>query len=731
MNQYVIKKKQINKFYKIIILLLLTVKVPIFCGAAERITIAIINPNNLTGDTNLNHWQLSIPALLENQLRDVGLVRILPYTSINYAVHELQLNPQRISQEQAIKIGEIVEARYVIYGTYLRHDDKWTLTEQLANVTAGVPSKVSIASSKNLFQVVLETEHNILLNLAIFPTKDQNHLISDTNISNQALEFWSRAYAGSWSGEALPEILSNLQGAVSDDPRFTIAQLGLAHALLLQGNTGRAFKLAKQLISDNPNLSEAHYVLGTIYMVEDLRDLAETEFLEAIRLCPDNIDCYSDLAQIYFSQSKSDEAVSYLKKAEELAPCDPSIHALLGCFYPSFFKNDLANTELQLAEHYDTGDDIELNHTLAVAYQHLNNASKAVEHYEKYIIEAKTMRMGPLFLEQDESALRYLKASLTTNFIPALKPRDYTSEQLRSMIRQMLTNDEYNLIVVPFESTPEIGLWADHLTGDATNSIDKAKLLFDGLTRHVNINQETHMQTAKETFRAWADPKAVISCQDYAYLYMAMARHLGLKAYYVLVTKDYSGRYVSHACVGVFINDRVLLVDPAYVWFGVPHKEYEIESDLRVVGLYMCEFSDDKKINIGLHLVQDWPLPHFLIAVKQAYKGQMKEAIETLNTGLKYDSTSWMALYAEAMIEMKKNDWNDVVQHLQSCVALDPDFPNIHYSLGKAFQIQGKLNEARVEYRKYLEQSENPEFADEARLAIASINEALSSASSR
>ena len=56
-----------------------------------------------------------------------------------------------------------------------------------------------------------------------------------------------------------------------------------------------------------------------------------------------------------------------------------------------------------------------------------------------------------------------------------------------------------------------------------------------------------------------------------------------MKAFYVHLEKDYSGDIVYHDCAAVFVGDKALLVDPAYQWFGAPHKEYVVLDDVQAI----------------------------------------------------------------------------------------------------------------------------------------------------
>ena len=145
-----------------------------------------------------------------------------------------------------------------------------------------------------------------------------------------------------------------------------------------------------------------------------------------------------------------------------------------------------------------------------------------------------------------------------------------------------LRRAEYKLVINPLASTPAMDRWAQELTRGATNDLDRARKIFDALARHLDTG-EAGTRTAQEVFAAWNDPAQSFCCQEYAKLYIALARAVGVKAFYVHLEKDYSGDIVYHDCAAVFIGDKALLVDPAYQWFGAPHKEYVVLDDVQAI----------------------------------------------------------------------------------------------------------------------------------------------------
>lgn len=68
-------------------------------------------------------------------------------------------------------------------------------------------------------------------------------------------------------------------------------------------------------------------------------------------------------------------------------------------------------------------------------------------------------------------------------------------------------------------------------------------------------------------------------CAEMAFLYIAMARSVGLKSNFVFVDKDCSGERVNHACAVVETERGLVFVDPAYRMYDVKHKKYLIWRD--------------------------------------------------------------------------------------------------------------------------------------------------------
>ncbi len=92
---------------------------------------------------------------------------------------------------------------------------------------------------------------------------------------------------------------------------------------------------------------------------------------------------------------------------------------------------------------------------------------------------------------------------------------------------------------------------------------------------------------------------------------------------------------------------------------------------------------------------------------------------------MKLDPDGWMALYTEGILAASNRRWDVADSYLQQCLKLDPEFPKLHYWLGNALYHEGKLADARDEYRKYLSGRTEDGAAEAARRSVIQINQEL------
>jgi tetratricopeptide (TPR) repeat protein len=687
----------------------------------NRLTIAILQPDCSDPGTNSGHWRYLIPEMVGNRLIKVKSLRVLPNSSLDYALRELNLAPQPdkpLRQDQVRKIGELIEARRVVWGDYHQDGNRWTLNVRVMNVASGRISSKCSASSTNWLQVVPDTAKKILAEIGI--AADNVGIETPNKISPEALEVMSRARALNEKLGSVAEIETNLKRAIAIDPNSPLTRQAMASLLGAKGDLEGASVEAKLATKLDPESPEAQTLLGEIYFWQGMKHLAREQFEKAKELDPDEPENYIHLSEISGIEGKWDEAIANLEIAGNLAPYDSSIHLELAQAYKYLSKIDKALAELHLAEIYGSEQDFEPLRLLADVYELLNETAKAVEYYERAIKCARSRGLSSPRVEEAKSKLEYERQRLKPQFISAPTLIDLDAQHL---LDQRLAAPERRLLPNALACNTQMVGWAEKIVAGSKNEMEKASLLFAALTRPTRPGGWTRTLTAEQAFVEWSNSRAYLTCQDFTVMYVAMARAVGLKAYYVLVTKDYLNKYVNHACAGVILDEGALLVDPAYGWLGVPHREYEFESDLRVAAAFLVQTNDPASERLAFELAPDWAPSFFWVAINRAGRHERKGAREALSKGLKLDSTSPRAFYSEGCVEWAEKDLGPAATHFQLCLAIDPAWSQAHYMLADIYTTEADPKRAREEYRMYLQGETEPEFADQARSALAQINE--------
>lgn len=169
-----------------------------------------------------------------------------------------------------------------------------------------------------------------------------------------------------------------------------------------------------------------------------------------------------------------------------------------------------------------------------------------------------------------------------TSFITCSKIKDYSYNQIKTEL--LKNNISTNDLINPIEINEEIKLLAHKLAEGKTTAIEKAESIYNYLISNIRYNtnfKKEKEQTAIETFKS---KKA--NCTQYSYLFIATARELGLKAYFVDVYIDSQNQITDHACVGLFSNNEYILIDPTYANFNIKHIRYKILNDKEMLGSF-------------------------------------------------------------------------------------------------------------------------------------------------
>jgi pentatricopeptide repeat protein len=181
--------------------------------------------------------------------------------------------------------------------------------------------------------------------------------------------------------------------------------------------------------------------------------------------------------------------------------------------------------------------------------------------------------------------------------------------------------------------------------------------------------------------------------------------------------------------VAVFADDRALLVDATYRWFGVPHKEYVILDDLQAIAHHLVQQEypgrevAQRRLAVKLHPNFAWTQFALIRSLCKAEQWDEARRIFESVQELESDRSEiclWRGIFAD-----HDGDLDAAADYLRRASALDPENAVAHLGLAEVLRRQGKLKEAREEFRACLRYAQDTSTADTARKMIAQINEQI------
>jgi len=694
-----------------------------------RLRVAVLGFANETGVPEAAHWSCDIERLLSGEFGEIKAIK--PGGGVEYARRQLGVGKDAaLMPEQARKMGELIEAQRVVWGGYERHNEQWRVRAHVLNIASGKVSGELISTSADWFELRDELTKQILGELSIRPSETERQKMGRRWTSSpDALEWYIRTCAYQEENKPLSEQEDCTRKAIAADPQFARAHLALSAILSMKGQFAQAEQAARRALSLSPDFAGGHRISGVLSLHLKKYAEAEQELREAHRLDPDDARVLIRLAELSAVQQKLDDAIAFAEKAKLLEPIDAPIHAFLGFIYTFKGNRDKAMVELKEAERLDS-EDMDVLQRVGQAYERLREIPLAVERYEKLVIRIKQMGGDPRIIRTFEDIIQRLKTSLAPTFIEASMPKVYTEQSLQDALRERLTEDEMAMVVNPIAGSEEMKRWAEQLTEGTASDLDKAKALFDALSGRLQSAGGHGTRTAREVFAAWDETDASFNCQENAKLFIALARDVNIKAFYVHVHKDYKDKLIHHDCAAVFANGKTLLIDPAYHWFGVPHKDFAILDDMQTIAHQLFQPTGSgrtvARCQLAAKLHPDFAWGQLCLVGALCQEKKWDQARTILNAALRLEPDYWECYLWQGIIaNVYDGNSQAALGYIQKALELNPESASAHFVLATIWIKQGKPSQARDEFRAGLRYDPIPEQAEQAYRAIAQINEAI------
>jgi len=139
----------------------------------------------------------------------------------------------------------------------------------------------------------------------------------------------------------------------------------------------------EELVSRYPSQPNAHYALGT-YIAPDDPDAAAEEFQKELRLDPDHAEALIQMAHLETRRGNAAAALPAAEKAVSLVPDVPAGRLVLGRALLDLERTDEAITQLERAAQL-APESAEVHFTLSRAYQRAGRSEDATREREAFL----------------------------------------------------------------------------------------------------------------------------------------------------------------------------------------------------------------------------------------------------------------------------------------------------------------------------------------------------------
>jgi tetratricopeptide (TPR) repeat protein len=352
---------------------------------------------------------------------------------------------ERISRDAAEHLGRLTGGKHVRLSVTRRHADSVEQASSALGATHVVHGTLSWENGKIVVHAFLTDAVNQVNSgdwMATYAPGEVHYAgMAITGMVTGALQLPPLPYTVNdaakkdyWEGlwyahrnSTVDRALPPLERAVAADPDSPLTWAGLAEAQWFkyfltkdQAWLDRCNESLLEAQRRNLDLAPVHRVAGLLRRNAGLYEQAESEYLRAIELDPDNGDAYRRLANVYKHNHQLDQALAMLKKAVAVAPNDFKVYQDLGTYYLDQGDERDAVRQYQNCVQL-AADEPDCHRVLGLAYLDLGKYADAEREFRVAVALAKTptadlllsLAGALMYLARDQEAIPFLKASLS------------------------------------------------------------------------------------------------------------------------------------------------------------------------------------------------------------------------------------------------------------------------------------------------------------------------------
>ncbi|HEV2846031.1 MAG TPA: tetratricopeptide repeat protein, partial [Thermoanaerobaculia bacterium] len=303
-------------------------------------SVAVLPLRNLSGDAAQDYFSDGTTEAIIGSLAKIGGLRISSRTSVMRFKNAVQPLPQ---------IAKDLGVAYIVEGSAVRSGDRVRISVQL--VDAARDAIIWNNSYERRLEDIFDVQNEVAGAVARetqgeLTSTDLQKLAGTQTVRPEVYELYLKArfLLSKRSRDSAQEALVLLDQALARDPNYALAWASKADCYVLLVSFGmaamptdeglpKARQAAQRALELDPNLSEAHALLGVVELGSWKWVQAEDHFQRAIALNPSNADAYHRYTQLLSARGDHEKAIAAIQKAQQLDPLSPAVHTAAAANY--------------------------------------------------------------------------------------------------------------------------------------------------------------------------------------------------------------------------------------------------------------------------------------------------------------------------------------------------------------------------------------------------------------
>ena len=295
----------------------------------DKPSIAVLPFVNMSGDSEQGYFSDGITEEIITGLSKIPRLFVTARNS-TFTYKDRAVNVRQIGRELGV--------HYVLEGSVRKAVERVRVSAQLIDVNTDkhIWAERYDRELKDIFAIQDEITMNIMIALQVKLTDGDQAALRAKGIYNlEAYLEWLQGmeYFRQVSKEANVLARQKYEAAIALAPEYASAYAGIAGTYLIEPWLGwsespqqsivLAMEYAQKCLALDESLSDAHAVLGLVYLVTRQWDKAVEECELAVSLNPNSADNIVNLAMVFRAVGRVEEALALLNKAVRLNPMPP------------------------------------------------------------------------------------------------------------------------------------------------------------------------------------------------------------------------------------------------------------------------------------------------------------------------------------------------------------------------------------------------------------------------